>query len=164
MEDENRLWALGLLDTSSTIALVYMVGALRSGNEHRYLRYLPSQIHLIQKPYSCLYLIYQEDISKTNQEGLHSRSKKLIHYANTTNPERCFVHVYKTYMSRYPSDRPAGIFYLQPLAKPNDFLVVIIHIAKIVPKLMKAAEFCGYYTNHYVQVLLPDCSRVVLMN
>ena len=43
------------------------------------------QIQLIEKPHSCPYLIYQEDISKTNQGSLNSRTKQLkevIHYAN----------------------------------------------------------------------------------
>ena len=122
VEDVSLLWELGLLGTTSPTVLlhtlVYMVGlyfALRSGSEHRRLRYTPAQIQLIEKSHSRSYLIYQEDISKTNQGGLHSRTKqpkKVIHYANTTNPDRCFIHIYKTYMSKCPSDRPAGAFYL----------------------------------------------------
>ena len=91
VEDENLLWELGLLGTTSPTVLlhtlVYMVGlyfALRSGSEHRRLRYVPAQIQLIEKPHSRPYLIYQEDISKTNQGGLHSRTKQpkeVIHYA-----------------------------------------------------------------------------------
>ena len=84
VEDENRLWHLGLLgDTSPSIllhTLVYMVGlyfALRSGSEHRRLRYSPAQIQLIEKPGLRAYLSYQEDISKTNQGGLPSKSKSL---------------------------------------------------------------------------------------
>ena len=150
--DENLLWELGLLGTTSPAVLlhtlVYMVGlyfALRSGSEHRRLRYVPAQIQLIEKPHSRPYLIYQEDISKTNQGGLHSRTKQpkeVIHYANTKNPERCFIHIYKTYMSRCPSDRPAGAFYLQPLSKPKSDTwfskVPCGHntLQKIVPKLL----------------------------
>ena len=84
VEDENLLWELGLLGTiSSTVllhTLVYMVGlyfALSSGSEHRQLRYAPAQIQLIENPHSHPYLRYQEDISKTNQGGLHSRAKSL---------------------------------------------------------------------------------------
>ena len=114
VEDESELGLLGT--TSPTVllhTLVYMVGlyfALRSGSEHRRLRHTPAQIQLIEKSHSRPYLIYQEDISKTNQGGLHSRTKqpmKVVHYANTTNPDRCFIHIYKTYMSKCPSDRPA---------------------------------------------------------
>ena len=118
---------------------------------------MPAQIQLIEKPYSRPYLIYQEDISKTNQGGLYSRTKqpkKVIHYANTTNPDRCFIHIYKTYMSKCPSDRPAGAFYLQPLQKPKGDIwfskVPCGHntLQKIVPELMKAAGISGYFTNH----------------
>ena len=83
---------------------------------------MPAQIQLIEKPYSCPYLSYQEDISKTNQGGLHSRTKhpkEVIRYASTTNPDRCFIHIYKTYMSKCPSDRPAGALNLQSLSKPK---------------------------------------------
>ena len=164
VEDESLLWELGLLGTTSPTVLlhtlVYMVGlyfALRSGSEHRRLRHTPAQIQLIEKPHSRPYLIYQEDISKTNQGGLHSRTKqpkKVIHYANTTNPDRCFIHIYKTYMSKCPSDRPAGAFYLQPLQKPKGDIwfskVPCGHntLQKIVPELMKAAGVTGYFTNH----------------
>ena len=114
VEDESLLWELGLLGTTSPTVLlhtlVYMVGlyfALRSGSEHRRLRYTPAQIQLIEKPHSHPYLIYQENISKTNQGGLHSRTKqpkKVNHYASTTNLDGCFIHIYKTHMSRCPSD------------------------------------------------------------
>ena len=83
VENKNRLWDLGLLgDTSPSVLLhmlVYMVGlyfALRSESEHRRLRYSSAQIQLIEKPGSWAYLSYQENISKTNQGGLTSRSKK----------------------------------------------------------------------------------------
>ena len=184
VEDENLLWKLGLLGTTSPTVLlntlVYMVGlhfALRSGSEHRRLQYVPAQIQLIEKPHSRPYLIYQEDISKTNQGGLNSSTKQpkeVIHYANTKNPERCFIHIYKTYMSRCPSDMPSGTFYLQPLSKPKGDTVCTWFskvpcghntLQKIVPEWMKAAGLVGILpTIAYVQVLLPDCLRVVLMS
>ena len=75
-------------------------------------------------------------------------------------------------MSKCPSDRHAGAFYLQPLQKPKGDIwfskVLCGHntLQKIVPELMKAAGISGYFTNHSVcvQVLLPDCLRVVLMS
>ena len=57
VEQENRLWELGLLgdcDAQTLLnTIVYQVGfffALRSGNEHRRLRHSPSQIHLYEPP------------------------------------------------------------------------------------------------------------------
>ena len=115
--------------------------------------------------YKCLSLIILNNEyfctaygqGNANQGGLHSRTKqpkKVIYYANTTNPDRCFIHIYKTYMSKCPSDGPAGAFYLQPLQKPKGDLwfskVPCGHntLQKIVPELMKAARISGYFTNH----------------
>ena len=49
--------------------------ALRSGAEHRNLRYKPSQIELIEHDNESAYLKYTEDVSKSNQGGLTSRKK-----------------------------------------------------------------------------------------
>ena len=104
-EQENRLWELGLLgDHNAQVLLnttVYQVGyffALRSGNEHRRLRHYPSQIQLHEPPGDRAYLVYREDISKTNQGGLTSKKKKpkeVYQYANEQDPRRCFVRLYK---------------------------------------------------------------------
>ena len=57
-------------------------------------------------------------------------------------------------MSKCPSDRPAGAFYLQPLQKPKGDIwfskVLCDHntLQKIVPESMKAAGISGYFTNH----------------
>ena len=82
-EQKNRLWELGLLGDHNVQVLlktiVYQVGyffALRSGNEHRCLRHSTSQIQLHEPPGDHAYLVYREDISKTNQGGLASKNKK----------------------------------------------------------------------------------------
>ena len=166
--DEKYLWEQGLLGEHSPQALldtmVYLTGlyfALRSGNEHRRLRHSPSQLQLVEPPNDRSYIIYREDVSKTNQGGLNSRRKKpkeVVHYANITYPEKCFVHLYKVYTPRCPVDRPANAFYLKPLSKPKSQVwyskVALGHNAlqQTVPRLMKNAGYTGYYTNHSLRV------------
>lgn len=127
--DEDYLWSLSLVGEHSPQILldtiVYMVGlyfALQSGNEHRKLRHNPSQLQVVEPPDGHVYIIYREEISKTNQGRLNSRRKKpkeVMHYANTTNPARCFVCLFKLYNSRCSSDRPDNTLYLKPLSQPK---------------------------------------------
>ena len=101
------LWENGLLGDHTPEVLsntsVYMIGfccVLRSGEEHRRLCHNPSQIKLVNRPECSPYLHYKEDISKTNQAGLHNRkcvSKEVIHHVNKENPKRCLVQLYKLY-------------------------------------------------------------------
>lgn len=166
--DEDVLWNLHLLGEHSPQVLldtmVHLIGlyfALRSGNEHRRLRHSPSQLQLVEPPNGRAYIVYREDVSKTNQGGLNSRRKKpkeVLHYANSTNPERCFVRLYKVYNSRCPVDRSPNAFYLKPLSAPRGHVwygkVALGHntLQNTVPRLMKSANFPGYYTNHSLRV------------
>ena len=98
MEHEDRSWELGLLGNHSphVFTLIYHVGllfALRSGSEHRRLRHSPSHMELGEPPGGRAYLIYSEDISKTNQGGLSSRKRKpnvVRQYADEENPSTTF--------------------------------------------------------------------------
>ena len=70
---------------------------------------------------------------------------------NAENPARCFVRLFKLYLSVCPSDAPAGAFYLSPLKTPKTGCWFSISpIGK--NKLSKAiANMCGiqeYNTNH----------------
>jgi len=78
--EEELLWQKGVLGDHSPLALLntvfYFNGmcfALRSGEEHRRLRFENSQVVVVRKPGERAYLQYTEDSSKNNQGGLDSR-------------------------------------------------------------------------------------------
>ena len=104
LAEEEQLWRKNILGDHSPQALlntvIYMVGlyfALRSGDEHRQLRYSPCQIQLIEKTGERPYLLYTEERSKNNPGGLKGRkykAKVVPHYSNVENPTRCFVRIF----------------------------------------------------------------------
>ena len=49
----------------------------------------------------------QEDLEEETQ-----RQKEVIHHANTHNPQRCFVRLFKLYQQIVPEDRPDHAFYV----------------------------------------------------
>ena len=128
-DEEELLWKKGLLGKHSPQALVdtmlFMNGvyfALRSGQEHRQLRADPCQISLHERPVECSFLEYREDISKNRTGGLKGRNLKpkvVQRHSNSSNPDRCFVHLFKLYQSLCPPDRPKNAFYLQPVQNPT---------------------------------------------
>ena len=127
-EDEELLWSKGFLGDHSPKSLLntifYMCGlyfALRSGGEHRSLRLAPPQI-TVHEEGATTYLLYTEDCSKNVQGGLKHRKiaqKKVKHFANTDNPQRCFVRLYRLYLSKLPVDCPRNAFYFKPLQNWN---------------------------------------------
>ena len=128
-EEVEMLWEKGQLGDSSPQSLVdtmlFMNGlffALRSGNEHHQLWFDPPQIQLVEKPGERSHLKYTEDVSKKRPGGLKGRKVKpkvVVHHASLDNPARCFVRLYKLYVSRCPPNRPSNAFYLQPLHHPT---------------------------------------------
>ena len=164
LEEEEILWSSGLLGSSTPQALldtmVYMNGlyfTLRSGAEHRQLRYDPCQIEFLEREGERANLKYTEDISKNKPEGLKGRKAKpkvVLHHANQENLSRCFVRLFKLYNSVCPRDRPRNVFYLQPLKKPTDecwFLNKPVGHTTLdctVARLCKNAGIPGFQTNH----------------
>ena len=152
---EKRLLGDKLLDT-----LVFYVGlyfALRSGTEHRRLQFYPSQIQLYEPINGRAYLVYTEDVSKTNQGDVaHPRCerKQVTHYANDLNPQHYLVRLYKLYMSRCPMNHPDGTFYPKPLSKPTEKcwyqIIPVGHnrLQQTVCPLCESAGFNGHFTNH----------------
>ena len=164
VEEELFLWQTGqlgdhspqaLLDTMLFMTGVYFV--LRSGDEHRNLRYNPPQIELIEKPGERAYLQYMEDISKNHPGGLKERKqnrKVVVHYENANNPSCCFVHLYKLYHSKCPPNCPDGAFYLKPLKSPAGAYwyatqpIGHYKLNSTVSRICKAAGIQGFKTNH----------------
>ena len=129
---EELLWQKGVLGNHSPLALLHTVFyfngvrfALRSGDEHRRLRFEKSQVVVVRKPGERTYLQYTEDSSKNSQGGLKDRkckTKQVVDHENTDNPARCPVQVLEQCNSLCPANRPGDAFYLQPLKKPkSDF-------------------------------------------
>ena len=83
--------------------------------EHRRLRFYPSQIQVVEPVNSRGYIMYTEDVSKTNQGGIAHRRrepKQVIQYANEVHPERFLTRLYKLYVSKCPVDRPNEALYV----------------------------------------------------
>ena len=168
VEEEEILWQRGLLGDETPQALldaiIFMNGlyfALRSGKEHRQLRFTPSQIELVERPGERPYLIYREDISKNRPGGLKGRKMKpkvVVHHANVENPKRCFIRLYKLYISLCPADRPPDAFYLLPLQKPSATCwysnrpLGYHKLGTTVACLCTLAGIPGYKTNHSLRV------------
>ena len=111
-EQEEQLWKKGVLGQhtgrSVVNTMLFMCGsyfALCSAQEHRALRYFPSQIELVEDQVRGLCCgMYTEDALKNHQGGLKgrkSRPKVVLHHENTDNPSHCFVYV---------SDNASSIF------------------------------------------------------
>ena len=135
--------------------------ALRSGNEHRNLRFSPCQIEVHDNEGERPYLLYTEDLSKNHPGGLKGRRikpKVVCHYANIDNPSRCFVTLFKRYTTLCPPTTSKNAFYLQPLRNPTPLCWYsqepLGHnkLAGTVSRLCKSAGIKGFKTNHSLRV------------
>ena len=167
LEEEEKLWECGALGESDPTILLYtvfyLIGvhfALRSGSEHRRLRFKNPQIIYVDadkdKNLPCR-LIYTEDVSKTNQGGLKSKKvpqKVVTYWPREDKPERCLVRLFNKYNMLCPTDRPEDAFYLKPLTIPHEdqwySKVPLGHniLSQIVQKICKKADIIGHHTNH----------------
>ncbi len=166
--DKEILWEKGLLGDSTPRTLldtvIFMNGlyfALRSGSEHRALRFSPPQITVVERAGERPYLEYREDVSKNRPGGLKGRNikpKVVRHHSNIENPNRCFVRLFKLYLSRCPKEPPKDAFYLKPLTNPTSSCWYSIQpigrnkLAQTVSRLCAAAGIEGFKTNHSLRV------------
>ena len=122
MEDD--LWNKGILGETDPDTLhqtaFYFIGSwfgLHGGKEHRSLvRFPQSQITIQQKPDGSDNLVYHEFVNKTNQGGIHSRSKqgKVSDVFCSGFRPRCFIAIYKEYIYKCPEPtRFWNAFYLK---------------------------------------------------
>ena len=170
-EEEELLWEKGLLGDSTPESLLNTVifynglyFALRSGKEHRQLRYSPCQIQVIEQPGQRAYLQYTEDVSKNHPGGLRGRKitpKCVVHHSNTENTKRCFVTIFKKYRQLCPQIQPpSNAFYLQPLRSPTPtcwYSTLPLGHSKLgstVARLCKEAGVQGYKTNHSLRATI----------
>ena len=78
---------------------------------------------LYEPPGEHAYMVYCEDVLKTNQGGLYSckrKSKEVCQYTNEQDSNRCFVHLHKLCNSKCPQNRPVNAFYLPPLGNQRE--------------------------------------------
>jgi len=98
-ENEDTLWKQGDKHPQQLHnTLIYYIGfyfALRSGVKDRRLRHYPSQIQLFEPTNGWAYVMYTEDVSKTNQGGLLYQRREQKQVVQYVNPECCLVRIYK---------------------------------------------------------------------
>ena len=163
-DEEELLWQKGLLGDHSPIALLntvfFMSGlflALRSGSEHRQLRLDPPQI-TIHEDCEIPYILYEEDVFKNHQGGLKNRKTKqktVKHHANEENPARCFIRIFKLYLTKLNPNAPRSAFYFKPLQKWSNTGVWFTNkplghntLENMMATICKKANVTGYKTNH----------------
>ena len=118
-----KLWSNGCLGGSSpqqlldTLVFGFRLNfVLHSSREHRSLH--PDMLQLVEPNDLVAYIIYTESGSKNRSGGLKDRkvtNKSVKLFANDSDPTRCFVSLYKKYMSLRPTYAPADAFYLKPI-------------------------------------------------
>ena len=86
--------------------------------------------------------------------GRKQSQKVVVHHSNPTNPQRCFVRLFKLYLEKCPPDAPAHALYLWPAHIPTSSCwysrCVLGHktLSKTVARLCQSAGIAGFKTNH----------------
>ena len=89
------------------------------------------------------------------------KPKVVVQHENTANPSRCFVRLYKLYISKCPPKRPKDAFYLQPLRNPSRETwysgrpLGHCKLDGTVARMCKNAGIEGIKTNHSLRVTTP---------
>ncbi|XP_076079050.1 zinc finger MYM-type protein 2-like [Mytilus galloprovincialis] len=164
--EENILWERAVIGSDNPPKLldtmVYLIGihfALRGGKEHRNLRlnknpqitgpFIDSELHK-------RYILYKEDISKTNSGGMKDKKytpKTVKAYENIEYPDRCIVTLFEKYKHLCPKDE-VDAFYFKPLVNFTTdqwfCKVPVGHntLQKTVKRLCTAVGLEGKRTNH----------------
>lgn len=129
-----------------------------------------SQLQIKTDQDGTQYLLYTEDVSKTNSGGLNSRKvdPNIVRvYEDEECPEKCVVKLYKKYVSLCPKTGKTDAFYLRLKKFPTesvwfDDIPVGIHpLQGTVARLCKAAGITGYFTNRSVLQPLRGCTLQV---
>ena len=96
--------------------------AMRSVSEHHQLK--NSNIDVVERSGEVAYVVYNESTSKNNCGGLKRRKvepKRVVHYANKENSNRCFIRLLKMYREHRPPSAKMDhdSFYLTPILDPR---------------------------------------------
>ncbi len=170
-EVENHMWQTRILgkdhpkQLSETI--LFMLGiylVLQGGEEHKQLHRpgFNPQITVKTDIYGQQYLQYDEDPkSKTNQGGIDSNPRKLIHVLvfPNVNPARYLVRLYQKYMSLLPKGGKHHELYLYPMVKLtlcqwyNNRCIGVNTLHETVKRLANEAGLQGKFTNHSLRAI-----------
>ena len=164
-EEENQLWACGVLGVDNPTSLLRAVFfnngknfCLRGGNEHRNLRL--SQLRRTENGYT-----YTENASKNRSGGLaqlHIKNKSVQIHENPEAGDRCHCRLLDLYISKLPPEAvEKDLFYVRPMEKVNKqpptyersvwYYSIPLgrnKLSQMVPEMCKLGNISGHKTNH----------------
>ena len=161
LDDENKLWSLGVMGTNSPVfllrAVFYYNGknfCPRGGEQHRNLKL--SQFRRMEKGY-----IYTENSSKNRQGGISQlklKNKCVEIVENKEAGDHCHCKLLDAYINKLPEEaKTKDLFYVRPLedvkpdsSKPWYYCAPIGHnkLFKMVSEMCKLASIPGHHSNH----------------